>query len=244
MIRNLPRSAASLLAIAALASVASADTVVFDQPSTFPNAFNFYTSDYGLDGGSSRGFRTFDNFRLDQTATLSSITFQIVSWDYLNPPNNPIPPDTTTWELAIYADAAFLPGAQLYSQSQPVAAAQVDFVSFAVLGGGETVGIYDVTLEFAGAFTAVAGTDYWISPFSLSPTFNPIIGWMSSFGMDDVSFQQVLGDGQVVVGQDYLFPDRAFTLRAVPEPATCLMSGLGLVALGSVVRRRSAHRPA
>ena len=71
--------------------------LVYQQAADFPSqsTFNFYTSGYGVDGGSSRGFQTYDNFTLTSTAQLDRITFQVAYWDYQNPSNNPVQPDTT-----------------------------------------------------------------------------------------------------------------------------------------------------
>jgi hypothetical protein len=229
-------------------STARADSLVYQQLSEYSagNAFNFFTSDYGVDGSAPRGFQTFDNFTLSSAAQLDRFTFQIAYWDYQNPGNNPVPPTTTTWQVSIYGDSGGVPGASLFSQS--LAAAQVSTVlaGTATLNDGSVVNVYNLSFTFAGTFNASAGTTYWISPFSLQPTFDPIAGWMSATGGDGSSYQNVLGPGGVVTGGGPVGGDRALALFSVPEPLSLTLFVVGgLVGLAGrrALLRRSARSP-
>jgi hypothetical protein len=236
---------AVLMLGAAGGSTARADVLVYQQASDYTAgaAFNFFTSGYGVDGAASRGFQTFDNFTLSSAAQLDRLTFQVAYWDYQNTANNPVLPDTTTWQVSIYANSGGAPGASLFSQSLPAAQVSSTLAGTALLSDGSVVGIYDVSFQFTGTFAANAGTTYWISPFSLQSSFNPVAGWMSGTGGDGNSYQNVLGPGQAVTSGGAVTADRALGLFAVPEPMSAALFGIGSLVLIVVGRRRPGLSP-
>jgi hypothetical protein len=228
------------------AAAARADAIVYNQPAQFPGNFGgTWTSDYGLDGAARRGFWTFDNFRVATTQRVDQVRFQGMYWDFVTPGNNPVAPETTSWELGFWSNnPGFFPQAQLSTQTLPAARVRSQFQGFAFFGGLPNVPlpVYNFTADLPTPFTAQANTTYWLSILSLSPTFNPVWLWMPGTGPDSTSIQYVLADGRVVTSGQYVQNDRAFALvQFVPEP-----SGLGVMLIlgGAAVAGRKARRRA
>ncbi len=231
---NFARQVLHGLAVAGLVLVglgnARAD-VLYHQPAEFPSNFTFFTSDTGPD---FPGFRTFDSFVLSTPAQITSVNWQGLYFDFINTGNNPVPPNTTSWQISFFAAdlVTGLPGAPLLTETFPASAVSVTFVANAVIfvPGNPSVSILAFHADLTTPLEAEAGVRYWFSPFSLQPTFNPIFGWTSGQGGDGASVQDNLNTGVRTVQNR----DRAFSLNegvAIPEPPTVLLFGLGLLGL-------------
>ena len=149
--------------------------------------------------------------------------------DRLQPPA----PDSTAFAFRFYADDAGSPGAELYSESVPMAAVTRTLVDFGSVGGYPAT-IYDFSTTLPTGFAAGGGLTYWLAISSQSPTYAPTIwGWWSGLGGDDVTLRSQNGAEPISLGRDC-----AFALQA-PEPSVMLLRGAGAVALAS--RLRGAH---
>jgi hypothetical protein len=214
-----------------------ADTV-YNQPASFPggDACDCWTSAYGADLGG--GYQTFDNFQLGSAADIGAVTWQGLYDDFENTGNNPVGPDTTSWEIEFWSDNSGIPGSPLFGVTLPAASVNTTFVGVASdLGSTENVYSFQATLP--SIFAASAATTYWFSVLSLQPTFDPIFSWTLGTGGDGFSQQENIGSfGGGITQQD---GDRAFSLETVPEPATLPVLGIALIGLAALKRRQ---RPA
>ena len=215
------------LGLAALfpAAARASSIVLYQQVPDFPSPSSFRTS-YGT--STQAFFRTFDNFTLIQGGLVTGVTWQGSYQDFVNF-QNPAAPNTVSFDIAFWADAAGQPGSSLLSQN--VAYGSVTATLVGITPTNLNVFNYQVTLPTP--FLAQPGTTYWMSIFSNSSSFNPLWGWRSGSGGDGLTFQQNFSTG----GTTLLPPDRAFSLvgEPVPEPGTMVLLASGLVLLA--VRR-------
>lgn len=209
-----------------------AEFLAYTQPPQFPGAIgSSWTTDYGLDGATPRGFQTYDNFTLAGTADLTRFTWQVYYLDFQVPGNNPVAPDTNSWEVSIWSNSATgTPGTRLFLDTQPAAQVASTFAGFTTTSNGQAP-VYNLSFTLTNPFTALAGVAYWISPLSLSTNFNPIASWTSGTGGNGQSFQQTLGNNRTVTASTFRPGDRTFSLFAVPEPPGALMLGMGVLVL-------------
>ena len=223
----------SLLAVPFLLAAADAAVAgtVYSQPGTTACDPSCWTSHYGA----GSGFRAYDNFTLGTAATVTSVTWQGI---YIPTPAQPTAPgpDTTTWTIGFFADNSDFPGASLLSVSLPAASVTTTFVS-AGFFGSQPVNLYSFTATLPSTFAAAAGTEYWFSPLSQAPSFNPFFSWSPSTAVYDGLTAQTDTSGNSYLRSD----DRAFSLDAAsgtPEPAAwaLMVGGFGLV--GAAARRR------
>lgn len=209
--------------------------------STTPNSNAAYGSDYG---GSS-GFRTFDNFRLDTTSYVESLTWDFLFIDLAQPQPAAAPvDDVNQWVVSFYADAGGVPGAELVSHTfdpADVTATLPSLSTYGVSGNTYNVSRYHYSAALPADFLVQGGTTYWLSVLALSNGYSPVAAWRGGTGgFGPSTFQQQLGPGMAVTSTSTYASDRAFSLegRAAPEPATLLLMAAGLGAV--VLRRRNA----
>jgi hypothetical protein len=163
---------------------------------------------------------TYDNFTLPN---LSYVTGVAWTGGYFNPPTQGT---ITAFTLQFYSDNAGTPGPSVYSTFISGTAGET------LLGGA----IYTYSATLGSAFTANAGTQYWLS---IVPDlgFPPQWGWADGTGGDGAGYQVFFGAGAATAN------DMAFTLTgiATPEPFTFGLIGVGLagIALAKFRRARS-----
>ncbi len=223
------------LALFTTAAAAHASEILYQQVPDFPAPSSARTS-YGAP--SDPFFRTFDNFELTQTALVTEVTWQGSYNDFVNPSNNPADPNTISFELVFWSDAAGEPGIALLSQTLPIANVSATFVG---LTSPSSFNVFNYVTDLPIPFLAQSGTPFWLSIFSNSSSFTPLWGWRTGSGGDGMSFQENLATG----AEGAVNFDRAFSLsgqNAVPEPGSLVLTTLGLAA--AMLRgRRRLRRP-
>jgi hypothetical protein len=188
--------------------------------------------------GAGGTFQTYDNFSLSKSASVSNVSWQGFYWDGVTASNNPVGPDTNAWEIQFYSDNAGQPGTLLYSQTLPEADVTTTFLDTGSFNGS-TVNVYDISAALPADFTASAGTTYWFSVLSEQTNFNPLFSWSPAVNQppNAYSIQNASGGAYGVVADD-----RAFTLSAVPEPATWALMIAGFCGLGGALRLARQRR--
>ena len=199
-----------------MAAVASPAQVYFQNPN-YNGAFSSQNDTNGLGNFAT----VYDNFTLGSTTNLSS-----VEWigSYFNPPTQGV---ITGWTLQFYADAANQPGASIYSTH---VAGNAGETFLTIDNAGDPTYLYGLNVSF----TAVAGTQYWLSVVP-DLGFPPQWGWETSSQGDGLSYQDFFG------ARSALASDEAFALFAgtsTPEPSTLIMLGTGILGLAGTLRRK------
>jgi hypothetical protein len=155
------------------------------------------------------------------------------------------PPSITAFTLTFWSDVGGQPGSPLMSYFIPGTANE----TFVGPGPGLTAGgnlIFDYQTDLPTPFLAQGGVIYWLSivPDLVFQQNPPITvgqwGWHTGTGGDGISMQDFLGTR-------FTNPnDLAFTLTGefIPEPASIVLWGIGVAALGYGWRRRQALRAA
>lgn len=212
---------------AALALEPAEQVIVFNQPATFPGAFNYWAS--SVDGTITVGAVTYDDFFFPETVEFENIAWQGLYED-ADLLDNPADPNTGTWRLNVWADNGFGTGpgtTLLLSQDFAPANVNTQFVAFTTLGSGVQVPVFNFATNLLTPFTANANTIYWLSVLSISQgANNPIWGWMSGVGNDGASVQQFLGGTTDFVRTG----DRAFRFIDLVGPsAPTLLNPVGTV---------------
>ncbi len=220
-------------------SAAFADTVVFSQPGNpasgsqcTPTCVTSSETETGY------GYQSYDQFWFASTTEFNAVSWQGFYFDGVTPSNDPVPPNTLSWQLGIYANNSGAPGTLLYSETVPQADVQTTF-----LGNGQhagTVGVYSFELGLGEEFSAAGGTTYFISPVSIinASSNNPEWVWSgaSTYSSGTV-YQQEINAGSVVASGSASY-DQAFSLIQTPEPAGVGPAALGLLAVFGFSKRR------
>jgi hypothetical protein len=224
----------TVAASALLSQSAAASPILYSQPPD-AGACGDVCSTSDVDAAGN-GFQVYDDFTLGADFGIDAVSWRGFYWDALTPANNPMAPDTTSWDIQFYADAAGTPGALLHTTSLAAAAVTTTFV-FNDTIFRDTVPVYDFHAALPVAFAATGGTKYWVSVLAHSPTLNPLFSWTGGSGGDGFSVQDWLSPPNT---RTVVTDDRAFALEgsvaAIPEPGSLTLIGLGLSALAA--RRR------
>lgn len=228
--------AATLLGQSAVAAT------VYEQPGTTSCVPECSTSQLA----NGFGIRTYDNFKLDAAAIITTVTWQGIYFNLLQQFPDPAPlPSTTSWRLEFFGSGAGVPETSLYSTTLSVANVTRTFLgsgSGAIGIGAYNVNYYAFSATLPTAFEAAADTDYWFSPLSLAPDFLTFFLWSpTTESFDGFSWRA----GTAVAGGQAVLSDYTFALgaaAAVPEPAgwTMLIAGFGVAGLAARRRRSIA----
>lgn len=192
--------------------------------------------------GTTTSYLTTDNFSLSKAASIETVQWQGFYYDYLNPSNNPVSPNTNFWEIVFYADVSGLPSPSslLYEQAPSQ-------VTSTLLGtstfGGNTVDVYNFTATLPFAFNASANTTYWFGPLSEQTNFNPFFSWSAAATQPPNAYSAQLNFDPIANPSDVFISrpdDRAFTLSSsVPEPSTWALMVIGFAGVGFAGYRRA-----
>jgi hypothetical protein len=226
------KASCAVACVLLLGGIAEADgVVVYDQPAESP--FNTRASQFFPSTGSF-GFTVFDNFTLTATAAIGEVGWQGSYVDTINLANNPATPNSTGFGIEFFADNAGVPGALLAGDTYGLAAVNETFAGLQPNSIGSlnlTIPFFNYNVALSSPFVAQAGVQYWLRIYSLSPlpaANEPQWAWNSSAVGDQQSLQFLGSDFFAQVNSD-----RAFTLVAVPEPSTLLLTLTGFGLLGA-----------
>lgn len=141
----------------------------------------------------------FDDFTLSNGGSV-----RIVSWQgaYCRQTSNSAAPSPTTsnFVVSIYSDAAGRPNTSTNLRTATFTAAQANekldkTVASLTCGaaGNTTYALYSYSVTLPSAFTAAAGTKYWLSVVATTPTYDVIWGWRDGTVANNVSLQLFQG---------------------------------------------------
>jgi len=214
-------------------SILKAD-VLINQPSVWNGNGSQVSVGYtDEESAAGNGFQVYDNFSIAAGGAVNQVSWiglYINQTVFLNEA-----PNTTSWNLGIYANNAGVPGTNL--SDTILTAGQVNSQVLGTgLFGGATFTIYEFTANIP-EFDAAPGTEYWFSPFSQNPDESAKFIWIQGTGGDSSAYDQGLSSGSVA--NTFVLPqDLAFSVANAPEPSTLLFVGLGLaLAMFSRLRR-------
>ncbi len=152
--------------VVGLPSPLRADTL-YSQP--WDGTGNGYASQNDTNGGGFGNFATtYDNFTLGSAATVTGVSWVGEYSDNTGP--------STSFTVDFYANASGLPGAMLSTETIALSQAHQTLLGNA---GGFAVFSYSATLS--SPFSAVAGTEYWLSVVS-NMGFPPQWYWVTGTG--------------------------------------------------------------
>ena len=183
--------AAGLLLLSCINSAHA--TVIYSQPGFPPPGIcACWTSDTTT---GSDGFQVFDNFTLGTSADITGFGWEASILDYLDGANNPVDLDTVSWELSFWSDSAGLPDLKLFSETLSAAEVTTTLLGqgtfFDAALGDPSINYYELFFDLSAPFAASAGTTYWVSILSTSPSENLITLWNRGSGGDGVAGQRL-----------------------------------------------------
>ena len=233
--QRLPQAFLPALAFAMVLGVGRADaiSIVYEHVPGGPGA---WASEDTQDAGPV--WRTFDQFRLGGTRVIEGITWRGAYVDLTGGVDDLIGdillPDVTAFTFRFYGNTGGVPAsAPMYELSLPFSSIVTSFV-----GDGSVAGLpaefYDYGVLLPAGFMASGGVTYWLSISAVSPSYGPVgFAWAGGLGGDGTSYQ--LANLTTPTTHE---GDRAFALLAVPEPATLILTAVGLCGAVKLRRRR------
>ena len=239
--RSLTAKGASVAILALGASLAAAGAAgagtIYVQSPNYPGPYSSFNSQKTT----TLNNMAFDNFTLASASTVLNVSWQ----GQYRPTNNgglEPAPTATDFLVEFWSDSGGVPGVVLSSAMYTVAQTNETRIGSAlfgpVAGVTSTAGIYSYSLNIT-PFAAAAGTQYWLMiQAQTGSTNNPAWGWLS--GGVGGSTYQVLTNGTA----GFTNGNRTFALddavAPVPEPASLVLLGAGLVGIAAILRRRRA----
>jgi len=229
-----------------LAAPATADGILFTQPSDFPvsGRVGAWASQFDTGTPSLGNFATaFDNF-----SVMGAGSFQVnsVSWQggYFAPPTSgPI----TQFTLTFYSNSATgTPGTPLLTETIPGNANETFVGTEPASGALGPDLVFNYSTDLPTPFAGTAGTQYWLSivpDLNFSSSDFGQWGWHTGTGGDGTSFQDFVVPGQPPF-HGFNPNDLAFTLTGlgptvIPEPTSMLVWGaLGVAWLAGYRARK------
>ena len=222
-----------LSAVAALGTVAlpaQAQTTLYNQPVIVSSrGGNAYTSENNTNPVDPGHIETaYDNFSLGTSSAIGGI-----NWRGIYFVGGAAPIDS--FALTFYSDAAGKPGAAIATENITGNAGE----TLVSISQGVTYESYSAA--FTPSFTAVAGTQYWLS---IVPTLfsAPLWAWSTGSGGDNRLFQDDVHGTRIQHGDDLAFGLTGPSASAAPEPAQWAglsFAAFGLLAFGWNTRRKN-----
>lgn len=210
--------------------------VIFSQDPVPISTGSYWVSDDAAGFYPTISWRTYDSFILGQDSYITGVKWRGAYWAEINRQNNPVFPDTVSWDVGIFADASGSAASTIVDENFAVASVDSTFIGINTFRGDATR-MYEFSIDFAAPVFVQAGIQYWFSPRSRSTNREHLFLFSQGLGGDGTSLQTNLALGRTFVRHG----DRAFQLRGstVPEPTSLLAwSLLGMFASCFRSRRR------